>query len=662
MKTTVRRFKWISFILFILTADFLLQSLPLSGLTDQDIRHRDIDSAGIDIEIVGNKEVKVIIPGNITENEDRVTLLVHTIRGQRVMNLLYDRSDGECSIYRWSETMISGEILPAGLYLVSLSVADVTYGWSVRYHGEDRGLEGSKRIFMLSGSKPDNKDQENERFLQNSSFLDETDLRLPALEDETTRVVSVDVDGDDDNDILFAEGGVLSNQNVIWINDGNGFFTDETSSRLPLFEDPSNDLDLADVDGDDDLDLVIANSWDGNHILLNDGQGSFTLHPEDLPFIGDISYGVRLCNVTGDYLPDIVFANVLGRNRLYENDGDGTFTDVSEDKLPFDLDDSVELCCQDVNSDSINDLIFFNWDPNLGLQDRLLINDGSGRFHDSTTTLMPDISNASLDGESVDLDGNSNLDLVIAESPLFPDSGGPVPGTGQNLTLINNSPAHPGQFLDESGSRMPAIFEWSNGLSAGDIDGEEGVDLVFANADLGAGAQNRLYMNNGQGFFSDVTSSWLPFREELSTDVFIHDLDGDGDNDILVANAGFEVGMGIQNRILMNQTIVGIEDFSPGPSIPTGFSLSQNYPNPFNPLTTVEVTVPDNVDGETFLGIYDLRGRLVKVIDNRQMSTGRYRYTWDGRNDKGEELPSGVYILRLRSQKEILTRKLSLIK
>jgi hypothetical protein len=485
------------------------------------------------------------------------------------------------------------------------------------------------------------------------------------LEDETARILAVDIDDDDDKDILIAEYGPSDKQNKIWVNDGRGFFTDETFQRLPVIDDFSNDLDVADIDGDNDLDIVIANDFDDNsYILLNDGDGIFTHHPELLPFSIDASWGVKFCEVTGDDSPDIVFANALGRNRLYVNDGSGSFTDVSEDHLPSDFDDTFELCCQDVNADSANDIIFFNWDPNFGKQNRLLINDGTGHFTDSTSSLLPDISDASFDGETVDINGDQLLDIIVADKWLFDYvTGDTIPGTGKNLALVNNSSGHWGRFQDESSGKMPDIYDWTNGVDAGNINGQNGSDLFFANGSLGEGALNRLYINDGSGHFSDGTDSWLPNLENLSVDVVIDDFDGDGDNDIFIANIPPDtVLINAQNRILINQVISDSGDSPEPPSIPRALSLSQNYPNPFNPITTVNLTVPDDIKGKIFLAIYSPRGRLVRIMEDRVLVPGKYSYTWDGRSDNGEAVPSGVYLLRVRSQGEMQTRKMNLVR
>lgn len=633
--------------------------------------------AGTDpIWISKGTRFSLFAPG--TEPGDGVAAIeCYSIRGSRVAGLQPIQESGGFFRFTWNGVNAKGVDLPYGLYWLTITFPGrfhERYAWLVRYsatgHSGEAGLSSMllepKNAWKMSPSSWSHPEEYPVSCSPSADgFLDETDRRLPAIEDETARIVAADIDGDEDIDIVLAEYGPVVKQNKIWINDGRGFFADETSTRLPEIEDFSNDLDVADIDGDDDLDIVVANSlFEESYVLTNDGDGFFTQIPGSLPTFMDDSWGVRFCDVTGDDRPDIVFANVLGRNRLFFNDGIGNFTDVSEDHLPSDFDDTYEVCCQDVNGDSANDIVFLNLDINFGLQNRLLINDGTGHFSDSTSGLMPDIRDGSFDGELIDIDGDRWRDLIVADKWIFDDSTGVIiPGSGKNLALINHSPSRPGLFIDESVSRMPDLFDWTNGVAVADVDGQDGPDLVFANGDFGQGAINRMYLNDGNGFFTDATGSWLPHQEELSTDVVLFDADGDGDNDMVVANIPPDTILAnAQNRLLINQTIVGIGDLPEGPSLPAAFALSQNYPNPFNPRTTVEVNIPEGSQGKTFIGIYSVRGRLVKVIEDQTLPAGQYRFTWDGRGDAGEPLPSGIYLLTLKSRDTILTRKMSLVK
>ncbi|MGC8654799.1 MAG: T9SS type A sorting domain-containing protein, partial [Candidatus Kryptoniota bacterium] len=91
------------------------------------------------------------------------------------------------------------------------------------------------------------------------------------------------------------------------------------------------------------------------------------------------------------------------------------------------------------------------------------------------------------------------------------------------------------------------------------------------------------------------------------------------------------------------------------------FRLEQNYPNPFNPSTNIQFSLPSQ---ETInLSIYDVHGRLVStLIDGQTYSPGNYRVNWDGVNNLGEKVASGVYFAKIEAGNFAKSIKMSLIK
>jgi len=93
---------------------------------------------------------------------------------------------------------------------------------------------------------------------------------------------------------------------------------------------------------------------------------------------------------------------------------------------------------------------------------------------------------------------------------------------------------------------------------------------------------------------------------------------------------------------------------------PVAASLAQNQPNPFNPSTSISYTMPR--DGMVRLTVHDLRGRLVRTLVNGSRAEGRQTAVWNGRNEAGAAVASGVYVYRLQAGGETLSRSMSLIK
>jgi len=93
---------------------------------------------------------------------------------------------------------------------------------------------------------------------------------------------------------------------------------------------------------------------------------------------------------------------------------------------------------------------------------------------------------------------------------------------------------------------------------------------------------------------------------------------------------------------------------------PKVLELAQNYPNPFNPTTTIEFTVPKS--GQVRLDIFNLMGQHVRMLVDGTVSAGSHQVMWDGADNAGERVASGIYLYRLKKGDDIYTRKMTLVK
>jgi len=94
--------------------------------------------------------------------------------------------------------------------------------------------------------------------------------------------------------------------------------------------------------------------------------------------------------------------------------------------------------------------------------------------------------------------------------------------------------------------------------------------------------------------------------------------------------------------------------------IPSVFALHQNYPNPFNPTTSIEYDLPN--DSYTVVTVFDVMGKHVKTLVEKNQSAGFKTIRWDAKNDEGESVAAGMYIYQIKSGVNIASKKMILLR
>ena len=259
------------------------------------------------------------------------------------------------------------------------------------------------------------------------AFREVTATHLPQAPLSVGDLESGDVDGDGDLDLVLADwgaGDAMTNDGGVtrlWINDGTAHFSDVTAARMPALRVRfSWDLELADVDNDADLDVLVScKRCPGSSLFRNDGTGTFTEDARALPAYTN-NYEFEAMDLDGDGWLDLVTMNdgdIAGddqssrREHVFRNDGKGRFRDVTSAWWPpaanVGEDDNV-VAFLDVDSDGDADFVV----GSLSGPDRLLVNDGRGHLSVRLDVFSGDDTPGTLGMALADLDGDARLDVV----------------------------------------------------------------------------------------------------------------------------------------------------------------------------------------------------------------------------------------------------------
>lgn len=114
----------------------------------------------------------------------------------------------------------------------------------------------------------------------------------------------------------------------------------------------------------------------------------------------------------------------------------------------------------------------------------------------------------------------------------------------------------------------------------------------------------------------------------------------------------------LDNVELSGESVVSVENSNS--NIPDGFYVYQNYPNPFNPSTTIRYSIskPDNV----IINIYDINGSLISTLLNSKQNTGVHEVSWNGVNNDGMPVVSGVYLYKVQAGNSSKISKMILLR
>jgi len=449
-----------------------------------------------------------------------------------------------------------------------------------------------------------------------------------------------------------------------------------------------------DLDLDGDKDIVVGHNynsfteWSGVSILLNNGKGVFTLI--DSVFLYGWQPDVQIINLNMNELPEIIakYENPQVENEYIAIINDVNFSDITYFSLNT-YKGVGYISTGDIDEDTDTDIVIAS---NKGQFWGILYNDGTGNFsalqyhyvdyHPTAIAcgnLNEDQRNdivicgkrneievyfsyetgfkyvtlergASMGNEMdiADMDNDGDNDMVLLVNLYL------VGLTG--ITIYENIGNDDFFKHDEIIFQPPlSHFEIS------DVDNDSLPDAVCT-------GDSGIYVLYNQGNSNLSELQFYPINNygEFSKKSFCADLDGNGYDDVITIrylhaelpsnlNILFNDGTG---KFIENPP-TGVNEHNKIP-VPSEYKLT-NHPNPFNNSTTIQFDLA--AAKQVTLSIYNIKGELIRnLIDNKEFLNGSHSVCWDGKNNTGKEVSSGVYLYTLRIDERIYTRKMLLVK
>ncbi len=429
------------------------------------------------------------------------------------------------------------------------------------------------------------------------------------------------------------------------------------------FSKPFVEMTIANIDGDSLQELIIPFRGSTNQTSIHKLQVGMDSIPDMV--LAEGGNHITAGDLNGDGYDDIILSNPVAANyrgriviflggEPFDTQPDYIFTG---DSIDHEL--GIKLDVGDLNGDGYDDLVVWGR-SSLSDTDYIRIYKGAAVFDTLYDYQMKDPSvnpgnvgftnfwltsfDYNLDGYE-DLfvggffiyNGSSNFDTIPEFHLIWPDSSFNA-YAGANLFDAGdiNKDGYPDLAIG-----MPNMFG-SNGLVHVRLGGNNGFD------------ENYIIMEPDPPVTSRFGSGIIN----------IGDLDGNGVSDLLIgapfytlARSWGKLHFYSGDSTLVSST-VGIH--RSGKTTPAQFELYHNYPNPFNPTTTIKFTLPRAA--KVRLEIFNILGQRVRTLVNGKLPAGVRQVQWDGRNDAGQAMASGVYIYRLRAGNHIQSRKMLLLR
>jgi hypothetical protein len=347
----------------------------------------------------------------------------------------------------------------------------------------------------------------------------------------------------------------------------------------------------------------------------------------------------------------------------------------------------------DLNADGIPDLAVGTPGDNDGGNSRgavwilFMNNDGTVKAQQKISATAGGfggiLDDADLFGSAIanlgDLDGDGVIDLAVGATQ--DSDAGVARGAIWILFMNTDGTVKAQQKINDTSGGFTGVLDdydlFGTSVSVlGDLDGDRVGDVAVGaieNNSKGSlrGALWILFLRNngmvkahqkigaGEGGFSGSLDEMDVFGTTVAS---LGDLDGDRLPDLAAGVPGDD-DSGLDKGAVWMLFLDGIPSTSVREivgEIPASFMLEQNYPNPFNPETVIRYQLP--VASEVRLTIFNALGQEIRTLVNGRQSPGLKSVVWDGKNDLGQPVNSGIYFYTLKAGERVQTKKMLLMR
>lgn len=477
--------------------------------------------------------------------------------------------------------------------------------------------------------------------------------------------------------------------NLLYLNNGNGNFTFQSSSIVCTQQSYSETCSWGDYDNDGLLDLYVTNSDGTNHrnfLYRNTAAGFVKIDTSVVTGETAYSRGMNWVDIDNDRDLDIFVCREGNRNEfLYRNDGNGNFTSITNTPLTSNGGESWSGSWGDYDNDGDLDVLVTNA---FNQKNSLFRNDGNFTFTKITSDPMVTENGYNAVSGWGDYDNDGDLDMFISQAYVPPTYTQKLVNKLYKNLLRETGTA---SFEKITNTSLTTDSGYTYGFAWGDYDNDGKLDIALANT-FNENQKNALYRNelsNENKYINIKCVGTLSNKSAIGTKVRVkaningssvwqmQEIDGQsgycGQN--LILHFGFgnaavidsikvewsaggdqyftNVDVNQSVTITENGSIISVEESNV--NVKKNYELFQNFPNPFNPSTKINYSI-QNTEFVT-LKVYDIHGKEVETLVNQNQRAGKYEVTFNSKN-----LSSGIYLYKISAGNFSETKRMILIK